>query len=66
MRLWLHVTLPVGNEAVPPEVSTTVATQVTLDPTIPVEAQVTEVKVVRELTLTGELPELPECVASPP
>jgi hypothetical protein len=57
---------PPGGEAVPPEVSVTVAVQVVEEPATTVVPHVTDVIVFRFVAVTVAPPELTPCVPSPP
>lgn len=59
------MTLPAGNEVVPPEVSMTVATHVRVTPTLPADGQLTVIEVVLGFTIKVEFPELAEWLESP-
>ena len=63
-----HETAPVppGGEAVPPEVSVTVAVQVVEDPATTGVPHVTDVAVPRFVAVTVVEPTLPPCAPSPP
>jgi hypothetical protein len=63
--LAVKLTLPVGVDTVPADVSLTVATQV-LEPPVPIGLlQLTLVDVARTLTVMDALPELVPCTESP-
>ena len=65
--LLVNETVPVGALAVPPEVSVTVAVQVVAEFTTTEDGeQLTLVDVVRVVTVSEAVPELPACVESPP
>ena len=65
--LLVNETVPVGALVVPPEVSVTVAVQVEGDPTeTDVGVQLTAVVVVRVVTVTANVPELPRWFVSLP
>jgi len=57
---------PPGGEAVPPEVSVTVAVQVVEEPATTGEPHVTDVAVLRFVAVSGAEPELTPCAPSPP
>ena len=65
--LLVNETVPVGALVVPPEVSVTVAVHVEGDPTeTEVGVQLTAVVVVRVVTVTANVPELPRWFVSLP
>jgi hypothetical protein len=63
----LNVTVPVGLDAVPESTSSTVTAYVMLFPRVITEGlSVIVVLVLRAVTCNEDMPELPECVPSPP